>query len=787
MSAASSAINVEVNSGAHLNVRAALARLSFRRKVFQAVAKGALVVACALAALFVMALADYKWQLARSIRILLFSLISISALTLLSHVLWLLFRRRTLVDAALEVERASASSTNALVTFAEHLEKNDEQGVQHYMFSRLERQARFELSNVDESVVVPQAGALRGAIVLSLIILLLLLMRVFAPFASTREVSRVLLLAADDASINQSATNGSAGMSDVNAPVALKGLTVKVVPPAYSGLGVEETVGDAPVRALAGSQIEVIVSASGQVEGATLSFNGSQNSMRALGLGRFNGTFTANASGAFETRLTADEGSTPITAVRAVEVYPDAQPEARINEPASDQLLRTAPNAPIVVRWTASDDLGLAVVTLKYIKSRGEGDSAKFTNGELSAGIAEHEGAREWKGATALDLARLDMQPGDTLVFWVEARDRRLPAANNTGRSASLAIAISAPELAKLNLSDLMPNEIGRFLLSERQIIIHTEKLHSERARLNASELKARANDIAAEQRDFKNSFNDYIKIEGDAEAETAGTGGSAPTIEERVRAAEDERTAPHMHGIPEPPSGSPTSVKELTYAIRAMWDAEDALTNADTAQALKFETEALTHLKRAQTAVRYIPPILPQSKPIDLKRRYAGELAEIKTRLEKLARRAETKESAPVRAALADAYVALNDLQETLGVSANARIGAVGRASERVKQAADRLLSVQGVEHAAAIAEAAGQLRVIESELSRLDLGGSADDFSARLGKPLALLTQAASNLFAIAESRTRAGSGGDAYTLLPVDDERAAEYFRRLNGGGR
>ena len=110
------------------------------------------------------------------------------------------------------------------------------------------------------------------------------------------------------------------------------------------------------------------------------------------------------------------------------------------------------------------------------------------------------------------------MQPGDTLVFWIEAHDRK-PAANNVGRSASLAIAVAAPELAKLNLSDLMPNEMGRFLLSERQIIIHTEKLHAERARLAPAALKTRAGTIAAEQRDFKNSFNDYIKIEGEGEA----------------------------------------------------------------------------------------------------------------------------------------------------------------------------------------------------------------------------------------------------------------------------
>jgi hypothetical protein len=390
---------------------------------------------------------------------------------------------------------------------------------------------------------------------------------------------------------------------------------------------------------------------------------------------------------------------------------------------------------------------------------------------------------REWQGASALDLERLDMQPGDTLVFWIEARDRN-PTANNSGRSASLAIAIAAPELAKLNLSDLKPNEIGRFLLSQRAIIIHTEKLHNERARLPKDELVKRAGDIAAEQREFKNSFNDYIHIEGTGEESEES--GSAPmtTIEEQVRAAEDERTAPHFHGIPEPPAAAPTAVKEMTYAIRAMWDAEDALSNADTAQALKFEREALLRLKRAQGAVRYVPPIVAQSKPVDLKRRYAGELAEIKTRLEKLARRAETPASASVRAALADAYAALRDLQETIGVPVSVRASAVGRARERARAAAERLVKTSGGDHAATIAEAAGQLRVVEVELARLKLGGDSDEYAASISKPLALLTQAASNLFAIAESGTRANSN-DANQLLPTDDARAAEYFRRLAGG--
>jgi hypothetical protein len=785
MSAASPAIFTE-DKRASVDVRASLSRLYFRRRLFQSTARSTIVVACALTALCAIALVDYGWPLPRPLRIILLLMVLLTALLFLVHAVRLLLRQEALVEMAREIEHAAASSRNSLVTLAESLEGVEGSESKLYMFARLERQARIELSKIDERVVAPPEGAIRGAGALALALLLMLALRLAAPHAFMREAKRVLWLASDDAFSERLASNAATERSgDEAAVVTIEEMRVRVLPPAYSGLSAQEVSGDAPVRALQGSQIEVILNASGPVEGASLSFNGSINSMRSLGAGRFSGTFTASLSGAFEARVHADERSAPAPLVRAVEVYSDAMPQARITEPANDQLLRSLPSAPVPVRWTASDDLGLANVALKYIKSRGEGDSAKFTNGEVNIASVERGSASVWRGAATLDLRRLDVQPGDTLVFWVEVRDRN-PGASNMGRSASVAIAVAAPELAKLNLSDLMPNEIGRFLLSERQIIIHTETLHNERARLAPSELKNRANDIAAEQRDFKNSFNDYIHLEGAGEVADAGAGSNAPTVEEQVRAAEDERTEPHMHGIPEPPAGSSTSVKEMTYAIRAMWDAEDALTNADTLQALKYEREALTRLKRAQSSVRYIPPILPQSKPLDLKRRYAGELEEIKTRLEKLSRRQETKESAPVRAALADAYAALGDLQETLGVPVNARPGAVGRAMERARQAADRLVAVQSGDHAATIALAAGQLRVVEVELGRTETGGTSDEFAARISKSLALLTQAASNLFAIAESRTRAG-GGDANTLLPTDDARAAEYFRRLIGGGK
>jgi hypothetical protein len=785
MSATSPAIRIEPRSTSQqADVRAALLRLTLRRRLWRAVASLTLSLSGALALLCLFGTLDYLRPLSRTVRIVLAVPVLLALVLIYARALRQLLRRPALVAAAREVERAAGVERNALVTFCEQLESAASEHEASYMLTRLSRQARNELTAIDEKLVAPRDKATRCAITLALVLLLLLGARVIAPSAFGLEARRMLWLTRDETLARPSGSETvGPNTGGAESAITIDELRVRVVPPAYTGLGAVEAPNDAPVRALAGSQIEVTLHASGATTGAGLSFNGATAAMRSLGEGRFSGSFIAHASGAFEARVLADERLAPAPLVRAVEVYADAPPEAHITEPGGDQLLRSVPANPVSVRWTARDDLGLAFATLKYIKSHGEGDAAKFTSGEASLGGIERASHREWRGAVALDLSRLGLQPGDTLVFWIEARDHN-PNANNTGRSASLAIAIRAPEAARLNLSDLLPNEIGRFLLSERQIIIKTEKLHAERARLARDELLSRANDIAADQRDFKNSFNDYIKIEGAGEDEGTDASSDSANVEERVRAAEDERTAPHMHGIPEPPPGTPASVREMIYAIRAMWDAEDALSVADTAQALIHEREALTRLKRAQSAVRYIPPILARSKPVDLKRRYAGELADIKTRLEKLARRPQSKESAALRVALQNAYAALGDLQSTLNPQASARGSAVTRARERAQQAADALVTTGG-DHAATIAEATGQLRIVETELARLEIGGTMEEYAARLSKPLALLTQAAANLFAIADSSTRA-SNVDAGALLPSDDARAAEYFRRLGGSG-
>jgi hypothetical protein len=777
MSANSTTAFSKLPVGGSEYVRVMLKRLDSERRLWNVSGRVLMGMTAVLAVAWFLGLVDLFLSLGRAQRVVFVSLLLLCAFALIVYAVLSFTRRATLTEMALVIERATSQKENALATYTEAVDDVQVASLRPYMLSRLEGQARRVLENTDARVIAPRRTVVRSLCALGFVLFLILASRVAAPAAFSHEWRRIVLLERDNIVSGNLDRPGGANTSS-NA-ILVEKMNVRVVPPAYSGLSTEEAFGDARLRVLAGSRIDVELDTSGNVTGAALGFGGATIQMRTLGEGRFSGSFVPDASGAFETRVLAEDQPTPSPVVRAIEVYADVPPEARITEPTSDQLLRGVPSAPISVNWTARDDLGLGNVVLKYIRSRGEGDAAQFVNGVVPLSGVEHINSREWRGGAKIELSRLGLQPGDTLVYWIEAQDRN-PSANNMGRSASLAIAIIAPEPVKLNLGDLGPTEIGKFLLSQRMIIIHTEKLHAERARVQREEFLKRAQGIAAEQRDFKNSFNEYIRFEGSGEEVHQGS-TAQESVEDRVQEAEEERTGVHMHGIPEPPSGSPSSVRDMVYAIRAMWDAEDALSQGDTTKALGFEREALTRLKRAQLAVRYVPPVVARSKPIDLKRRYAGELNEIKTRLEKLSRPSESKDKTALRAALADTYAGLSDVHRTLDVPATARSGAIARARERAQQAANNLAAVGG-DHASTIAQAMGQLRIVETELSQIDVNGTGDVYASRVNKVMSLLTQAAANLFAIAEARTRA-NGVETDAVLPADDRRTSDYFRRLN----
>ncbi|MGH9914301.1 MAG: hypothetical protein ACRD63_03320, partial [Pyrinomonadaceae bacterium] len=532
-----------------------------------------------------------------------------------------------------------------------------------------------------------------------------------------------------------------------------------------------------------------------EIDGGSMIFGKSVTALRRVNISAYNGSFVCHQNGIVEIRLTGDEGKVklPPPFIRAVETTPDTAPEIILTAPTGDQLLAEVPDRAVLSSWKARDDLGLKSVKLKYVMSRGEGDAAKFTNGEI-AGVIKQNG--EYTGSIPIDIRKIGLQSGDTLIFWIEAQDTN-PAGTGIGRTASAVIAIRGPELARIALGDLSAIEFGKTLLSERQIIIHTERLHNEQSKLNREEFIKRANEIAAEQRDFRSSFTNAIRKEGpgahdDHHGESTGdnqknTGVNSQDIERQVREAEDERTEVHNHGIAEPPQGAPESIREFYAALNDMWDAEGALTESNTAKALKIEHSAVEHLKKAQAAVRYVPPVFAETTPVDLKRRYEGELNGIKTRIERISEKREAnKHDALLRQALVATHKALQMLTASVDKGASdERSKALATVRFNIKSAADELIEAgnAGAE-SKIVAEAASKLRIVYTELEQVSTTASANDFSNQLSRELEFLSQVASGVSSIIESSTRAGfSRSPQQPLMPSDSARSADYFRRLS----
>lgn len=718
---------------------------------------------------------DHALVLPKAVRVALLLFVVVGLVLSLALAGWRLLRRRSLTADADEIQRRSGASDNALVTFVARVVETP--ALPAYLSGRLETQAGRMLASIDPSRVAQRRPARIFSIVVIAGIGVLLLFAFLAPRALANEFERMILVRADQTPEPGTADGQHSFIKVDPKRPAIRQLGVRVMPPSYSGLPAAEFTGDQPIRAIAGSRIELVLETVGPVETASFRFGGLEQPLRGAGGSDFAGTFVAEKSGVLEVGIAA-EGSTPL--VRAIEVYTDAVPEVHLTEPATDQIWKVPPARPIAVRWTAKDDLGLANLTLKYIKSRGAGDAATFVSGDLPAGSVQRTSATEWSGGFVIDLRRMQMEPGDTLVVWAEARDQR-PGTDTVGRSGSISLALTAPELAKINLDGLGPTELGKFLLSQRMILQYTERLHRERGRMVAPDITRRANSIAADQREFRNSFGGFTTHEGMASSgqfELNAMGGppSPGVIEEQVQEMVEERNEIHRHGIPDPPQGASEKIRDLVLALRAMGDAEDALADINTTKAIEYMRVALTRLKSAQAAERYIPPISANSRPVDLKRRYAGELAEIKTRLETFARPPETGGNKELRLALTEAFAALTELQGR----APGEAGTIERARTHVRAAAENLSRVTG-QRAVAVGAALGQLRIVEGALTDSSSSSAATGPNGLAETPFKLLLQATANIADLVQSRIPSAVGG-SIPSLPTGEGKASEYFRLL-----
>jgi len=574
-------------------------------------------------------------------------------------------------------------------------------------------------------------------------------------------------------------------------------IRVTVTPPAYTRLPAKGWTGDGALETLAGSRIRV---EGGFPEGAERVI------VRVVGGPELRGeraeagreewsaawTVAAGHRGASIEALRGDD----VVARRVIPltVLPDHPPAVVFVAPDADLVVAT-PTGEVPLRARASDDFGVETFRLTWIRSRGSGESFSFEEGVLDWAAVRRDGDA-LVGELALDLAAAGLQPGDVLHLRAVARDGNTATGPGEGYSRTRVIRIARPdEMDQATTLIGFPIEAEKEpILSQRMLILMTERLRDRAPKLGREATLEEALEIAHQQGRLRSRVGDQIFTratggmqepdEGIAfeEVEVAGGGGhghghgagaaggggaagagapgspgstgpggaGAPSPEAVLEAASRATGTGSLEEIEHRHDGDPILAvsQPLLDAYNAMWAAERALNQGEPDSALPHQYEALRILQEQRQAERVFLRAKQRVAPVDVAAaRGTGKLDEASPIARSPGLPAPT--AAPLRAEL-DA------------LAARLRQGAPGDVALEIAALAARILAHPGADPAAA---------ALVADAARAAGAGDRDG-------ALRLLLRARASL-------DPAGDAGRAPPLPVATDPVAAEYFRRLGGG--
>ncbi len=478
---------------------------------------------------------------------------------------------------AFEVERRAPECRNLLVTAAELTgppPSDPRQVVRPEIVRLVESRAAGLVEGLDPVRLFPLRRAWAG------LMLGVLAWVGLAPFASARDVP--------------SEPVGTAVSADLSP--AILAIEAIVTPPPYTGLEANQLSDPEHLRVVAGSRVGLRIRADADAMRLT-----TREGARELGRapdGSFEAEVVVAEDGfmALEPRLAGGEAG-PRRLI-GWEAIPDAPPVVRITEPGRD-LFFPAADRTVPLEFSAEDDFAVDELRLTYTIVSGSGETFEFVDGEVPARITRSN-ERSWTATADLDLADLGLGLGDMVVYRAVARDRR-PGTMEVESDAFVVEIVG--EAAAIAGGFALESDEERDALSQRMIIIKTERLLERADTMPADELVYEARRLAAEQRTVRAEFVFMM-------------GGE---VQDEVEEAE------HEHEIAEGRLEL-RGRRELSRSVLFMSQAAAQLTDVNLEAALPLEYAALEALQSALARSRYILRVLPERQSIDLARRLTGE-----------------------------------------------------------------------------------------------------------------------------------------------------------------
>ena len=419
-----------------------------------------------------------------------------------------------------------------------------------------------------------------------------------------------------------------AGSANVGATVAPLGTwSVRVIPPAYTAQA-PRSFGDATsVVALTGSRVEV------RGDGAAPSVleqrvGDSTSTMRDA----------VERDGMWSTHAVADTRPTSMTIARGgrsrllvIEGHPDSIPTVMLQQPARDSVFREA-TGRLPMLAVLRDDIGLAQAQFELIVTSGEGE--RFTVRTVLVGSTSwpRGAARTGRISGTFDLEALKLQPGDVVHLRAVARDAHPGAAREVGSSETRAFRIARPsELDSVAVEPAPPPEVDKSLLSQRMLLMLTEKLDKAQRRMARADVVRESLRIARDQTRLRLAVGDVVfqRLSGESSAEHAHYAGDGHEHGVDQQGGKLSMSTSATTGMLEEGNDSPVVAinQPLLEAYNAMWDAGRALEQGEPHAAIPPMKRALEAIERSRAASRLYLRGRPPQVIVDINKvRLAGK-----------------------------------------------------------------------------------------------------------------------------------------------------------------
>jgi hypothetical protein len=295
----------------------------------------------------------------------------------------------------------------------------------------------------------------------------------------------------------------------------------------------------------------------------------------------------------------------------AVDIVQDAPPSVRFTRPGRDLHISDSA-ATVRVELTATDDIALASLFLRYTRVSGSGEQFSFTEGSLPLSITRSN-PKEWRATADIALAGFTLNKGDMLVYRAAASDQ---GHTQPTLSDAFIIEINAP--GSIPMSGFAADDgSDRYALSQEMVIQKTQQLIRSAPSMTADSARDAAMQLAAEQRAVRAEF--VFMMGGELAEEVIDAAAQSELHEEAEAEGESDLAAGR---------GVNKSRLALVDAIRAMSQANASLTAVDLARALAAEKQALASLQAAFSHTRYILRGLTRHERLDDARRLTGDLS---------------------------------------------------------------------------------------------------------------------------------------------------------------